>query len=44
MGPNRLPSFVYPIPSIQMHYWVVLLVLYLVLELMILMMHDHVPL
>jgi hypothetical protein len=31
MGPNRLPSFVYPTPCKQMNYWVVLLLLYLVL-------------
>jgi hypothetical protein len=44
MGPNRLPSFVYPTPCIQMNYWVVLLLLYLVLGLMLLMIHSHVAL
>jgi hypothetical protein len=44
MGPNRLPSFVYPTPWIQMNYWVVLLLLYLVLGLMLLMIHAHVAL
>jgi hypothetical protein len=31
MGPNRLPSFVYHTPCIQMNYLVVLLLFYLVL-------------
>jgi hypothetical protein len=43
MGPNKLPSFVYPTPCIETNYWVLLLVLYLVFRLMILMIHvgDH---
>jgi hypothetical protein len=41
MGPNRLPSFVYPIPCKQMNFWVVLRLLYLVLELMLYMNYDH---
>jgi hypothetical protein len=44
MGPNRLPSFVYPTLCIQMIYWVVLLLLFLVFGLMILMDYDHVSL
>jgi hypothetical protein len=32
MGSNMLPSFVYPVPCIQMNYWVILLLLYLVFE------------
>jgi hypothetical protein len=36
MGSNRLGSFVYPTPCIQMNYCVVLLVLYLVFALIIL--------
>jgi hypothetical protein len=42
MGPNRLPSFVYPTPYKQMNFWVVLLLLYLVLELILYMNYDHV--
>jgi hypothetical protein len=42
MGPNRLPSFVYPTPCIQMNYWVALLLLYLILGLMVPMNYDHV--
>jgi hypothetical protein len=41
MGPNRLPSFVYPTPCIQMNYWVVLLFLYLVLKIMLYVTYDH---
>jgi hypothetical protein len=41
MGPNKLPNFVYSIPCKQMKYWVVLLLLYLVLELMIYINYDH---
>jgi hypothetical protein len=41
MGPNRLPSFVYPTPCKQMNYWVVLLLLYVVLGLMLYMNYDH---
>jgi hypothetical protein len=44
MGPNRLPSFVYPTPCIQMNYLVVLLFLYIIFGLMILMNYDHVSL
>jgi hypothetical protein len=44
MGPNKLPNLVYPTPCIQMNYWVVLLLLYIVLGLMSLMIYDHVPL
>jgi L-asparagine transporter-like permease len=44
MGPKRLPSFDYPTPCKQMNYWVALLLLYLVLGLMLLMNHTHVPL
>jgi hypothetical protein len=44
MGPNMLPSFVYPTHCKQMNYWVVFLLLYLVLGLKILMIHYHVPL
>jgi hypothetical protein len=42
MGPNRLPSFVYPTPCIHMNYWVVLLLLYMILGLMIHMKYDRV--
>jgi hypothetical protein len=42
MGPNRLPSFVYPTTCIQMNYWVALLLLYLALELMVSMNYGHV--
>jgi hypothetical protein len=42
MGPNRLPSFVYPTPCIQMNYWVVLLLLYLVLGVITFMNYHHV--
>jgi hypothetical protein len=41
MGPNRLPSFVYLTPCIQMNYWVVLLLLYLVWGLIRYMNYDH---
>jgi hypothetical protein len=41
MGPNRLPSFVFPTPYIYMNYWVVLLLLYLVLGLMFHMNYDY---
>jgi hypothetical protein len=41
MGPNRLPSFVYPTPCMQMNYWVVLLMLYLDLGVILHMNHDH---
>jgi hypothetical protein len=41
MGPNRLPSSVYHIPCIQMNYWVVLLLFYVVLGLMLYMDYDH---
>jgi hypothetical protein len=41
MGPNRLPSIVYPTPCKHMNYWVVLLLLYLVLGLMLCMNYDH---
>jgi hypothetical protein len=41
MGPNRLPSFVHPTPCIQMNYWVVLLLLYLVLGYIFYVNHDH---
>jgi hypothetical protein len=44
MGPNRLPSFVYPTPCKQMNYWVGLLLLYLILGLMLYLKYDHVPL
>jgi hypothetical protein len=42
MGPNRLPSFVYPTPCKQMNYRIVLLLLYLVLGLILYMNYDHV--
>jgi hypothetical protein len=42
MRPNRLPSFVYPTPCIQINYWVVLLLLYMILGLMLFMIRDHV--
>jgi hypothetical protein len=42
MGPNRLPCLVYHVPHIQMNYWVVLLLLYIVLGLMLHMNYDHV--
>jgi hypothetical protein len=42
MRPNRLPSFVYPTPCIQMNYWVALLLLYLALESMVSMNYGHV--
>jgi hypothetical protein len=42
MGPNRLPSFVYPTPCRLMNYWVVLLLLYLVLGLILYRNYDHV--
>jgi hypothetical protein len=41
MGNNRLSSFVYPALYIQMNYWIVLLLLYLVSGLMLYMNHDH---
>jgi hypothetical protein len=41
MEPNRLPSFVYPTPCIQMNYWVVSLLLYLVEGLILYLNHDH---
>jgi hypothetical protein len=41
MGPDRLHSLVYPVPCIQMNYWVVLLLLYLVLGLMLHINYDH---
>jgi hypothetical protein len=41
MRPNRLPSFVYPASCIQMNYWVVFLLLYLVLGLMLYVNYDH---
>jgi hypothetical protein len=41
MGPNELPSFVYPASYVQMNYWVVLLLLYLVLKLMLYMNYGH---
>jgi hypothetical protein len=41
MGPNRLPSFVYPTPCRQMNYWVVLLLLYLILGVMLYINYDH---
>jgi uncharacterized BrkB/YihY/UPF0761 family membrane protein len=44
MGPHRLPSPVYPASCIQMNYWIVLLLLYLVFGLMLIMVYDHVPL
>jgi hypothetical protein len=44
MGPNRLPSLVTLHLVYKMNYWVVLLVLYLVFGLMVLMIHDHIPL
>jgi hypothetical protein len=37
MGPNRLPSFVYTTPYIEMNSWVFF-------RLMILMNYDHVSL
>jgi hypothetical protein len=40
MGPNRLPSFVYPTPCIQMNYLVALLLLYLILRFILYMNHD----
>jgi hypothetical protein len=40
MGPNRLSSFVYPTPCIQMNYWVVLLLLYLILGVILYVNHD----
>jgi hypothetical protein len=43
MGPNRFPSFVYPIPCKQINYWVDLLLLYLILGLMLHLNYDHVP-
>jgi hypothetical protein len=41
MGPNRLPSFVHPTLCIQMNFWVVLLLLYLVLGAILYVNHDH---
>jgi hypothetical protein len=41
MGPNRLPSFVYHAPYIQMNCCVVLLLLYLVSRLMLYINYDH---
>jgi hypothetical protein len=41
MGPNKLPSFVYPTPCKQINYWVVLLLLYLVLGLILYLNFDH---
>jgi hypothetical protein len=41
MRPNRLSSFVYRTPCIEMNYWVVLLLLYLVLRLMLPTNYDH---
>jgi hypothetical protein len=41
MGPNRLPSFVYPTPCKQMNYRVVLLSFYLVLGLILYMNYDY---
>jgi hypothetical protein len=41
MGPNKLPSFVYPTPCRQMNYWVVLLLLYLILGVMLYINYDH---
>jgi hypothetical protein len=41
MGPNRLPSFIYPTPCKQMNYWVVLLLLYLVLGLILYLNLEH---
>jgi hypothetical protein len=42
MRPNRLPSLVYPTHCMQMNYWVVLLLLYLVLEIILYLNYDHV--
>jgi hypothetical protein len=42
MGPNRLPSFVYPTPCIQIDYWVVLILLHMILGSMLYMNYDHV--
>jgi hypothetical protein len=41
MGPNWLPSFVYPTPCIQMNYCVVLLLFYLIEGLILYMKYDH---
>jgi hypothetical protein len=41
MGPNKLPNFVYPTPCIQINYWVVLLLLYLVLGIILYPNYDH---
>jgi hypothetical protein len=41
MGPNKLSSFVHSTPYIQMNYWVVLLLLYLVLSVILYMNYDH---
>jgi hypothetical protein len=44
MRANRLPSFVYHTRCIQMNYWVVVLLLYLVFVFMLLMNYDHASL
>jgi hypothetical protein len=41
MGPNQLPSLVYPTPYIQMNYWIVLLLLYLVEGSTLYLNYDH---
>jgi hypothetical protein len=41
LGPNRLPSFVYPTPCIQMNYWVAMLLLYLVEGSTLYLNYDH---
>jgi hypothetical protein len=42
MEPDRLPGFIYSAYCIQMNYWIVLLLLYLVFGLIILMNYGHV--
>jgi hypothetical protein len=44
MEPDRLPGFIYSAYCIQMNYWIVLLLLYLVFGLIILMNYGHVSL
>jgi hypothetical protein len=41
MGSNKLPSFVYPTPCVQMNYWVVLLLVYLIEESTLYLNYDH---
>jgi hypothetical protein len=41
MGPNRLPSLVYPTPCIRMNYWIFLLLLYLITGLILYLNYDH---